>query len=272
MRQLRLWYQSLTDLSLLDAYERGLRQHARDVAGPDTFVDIHGVKSGTYESRYPGKRIQQVYLQSLHKEQFISAALTAESQGYDGMIIGTIPDLALEECRSVVDIPVVGFGEASFRIASMLGAVIGVVSFDIFHLEAQLRRNAERYGLASLLGPMTSAGVDFDDVVDELAQDSPGKVIDAVTVAARGLIDKGAQVIIPGPGPMNLLVAKHHLARIDDVPVIDSLRSSIEMCTVMARMKHAGIYANRRGFYWARPSREQLDTARSVYGLPAPQG
>lgn len=268
MERLRLWHQSLTDLSLLDAYERGLTEHAREIGQSDIQVDIHGLKPGTYAARYPGKSIQQVYLQSLHKEQFVSAALAAESSGYDGMIIATIPDVALEECRSLVDLPVIGFGEASFKIASMLGSVVGVVSFDIRFLEVQLRRNAERYGVGSLLGPMTSANVSFDDVIDELAQDEPGKVIDAVTEAARELIAEGAEVIIPGPGPMNLLAARHRLTRVDDVPVIDSLRVAIELCGVMARMKRAGLHATRRGFYWAKPDSQQLNAARAVYGLP----
>lgn len=270
MDEIRIWHQSLTDLSLLGAYEKGLAEHAGRVAPPGVQVAIHGVRHGTYESRYPGKRIQQVYLQSLHKEQFIAAALAAEDSGYDGMVIATIPDLGLEECRSLVDIPVVGFGEASFKLATMLGERVGVVSFDIRHLEPQLRRNAARYGLPSLLGPMISAEVSFDNVVDELERGEPGKVTEAVTVAARRLIDDGADVIIPGPGPMNLLVARHGLTRIDDVPVIDSLRACIELCGVLARMRRAGTYASRTGFYSARPPREQLAAAREVYGLAWP--
>jgi allantoin racemase len=269
---IRIWHQSLTDLSLLGAYHKGLADHLSHVAPPGVQVTAHGVREGTYETRYPGKRIQQVYLQGLHKEQFVSAALAAEDSGYDGMIIATIPDLGLEECRSLVDIPVIGFGEASFKIATMLGAVVGVVSFDIRHLEPQLRRNAARYGLPSILGPMISAEASFDDVVDELERGEPGKVIEAVTVAARRIIDLGAEVIIPGPGPMNLLVARHGLTRIDDVPVVDSLRASVELCVVLARMHKAGTYVNRTGFYTSRPSREQLAAAREVYGLSWPAG
>ncbi|MQA77955.1 MAG: hydantoin racemase [Streptosporangiales bacterium] len=271
MTDLRLWHQSLTDLGLLDAYQRGLTEHLTDVVTDDVVVDVHGMSSGTYTTPYPGSRIHQVYLQSLHKEQFVSAALTAESAGYDGMIIATIPDLALEECRSLVDIPVVGFGEASFKVASMLGGVIGVVSFDIEPLEPQLRRNAERYGVGSLLGPMTDAKASFDDVVDGLAGGDAGKVVRAVTEAGRELIARGAQVIVPGPGPMNLLVARQRLTRIDDVPVIDSLRASAEMCAMLARMRRAGVYPSRRGFYWAKPERAQVAAAREVYGLATPR-
>jgi hypothetical protein len=36
----------------------------------------------------------------------------------------------------------------------------------------------------------------------------------------------------------------------------------------MARMRRAGTYVNRHGFYWSRPTREQLDAAREVYNLP----
>jgi Asp/Glu/hydantoin racemase len=100
------------------------------------------------------------------------------------------------------------------------------------------------------------------------ARDEPGKVVRAVTEAARELIAQGAEVIVPGPGRMNLLVAKHQLTRVDDEPVIDSLRASIELCSVLARMRWAGVYVNRRGFFSAKPSRDQLNAARAVYGLP----
>lgn len=270
MTGLRLWHQSLTDLGMLDAYRRGLTDHLAEVVTDDVVVDLHGMSSGTYTSRYPGSRIHQVYLQSLHKEQFVSAALTAESAGYDGMIIATIPDLALEECRSLVDIPVVGFGEASFKVASMLGSVIGVVTFDVEHLEPQLRRNAERYGVGPLLGPMAEADASFDHIVEGLAGGDADRVVSAVTEAGRELIARGAQVIVPGPGPMNLLMARQGLTRIDDVPVIDSLRASAEMCAMLARMRRAGVYPHRSGFYWGRPERAQLAAAREVYGLSTP--
>lgn len=264
---IRLWHQSLTDLSLLPAYKAALAVHCAAATPADTTVDIHGVAAGTYPARYPGERISQVYLQSLHKEQFVRAALAAEDAGYDGMVIATIPDLALEECRSLVDIPVVGLGESSFKLASMLGSTVGVMSFAMEHLEPQLRRNAERYGMPSLLGPMVSTTVDFEAVADELASGEPGPVLKAIVEAGRHLIASGADVIVPGPGPMNVLAAKHRLHRIDDVPVIDSLRAAVELCGVLGRMKREGLFATRRGFYWYKPDRGVLAEARAAYGL-----
>lgn len=266
---IRLWHQSLTDLSLLPAYRSALAEHCRRAA-PGVEVDVHGVSEGTYASRYPGPRIAQVYLQSLHKEQYIDAALTAEASGYDGFVLATIPDLAIEEIRSLIDIPVVGLGEASFKLASMLGSCAGVLSFDMPRLEPQLRRNATRYGMPTLLGPMVSTTVDFQAVIDELDAGNPGPVLEAITTAGRELIAQGADVIIPGPGPMNLLTARHGLSRIDDVPVVDSLRAAVELCSMLARMKQDGLYVTRRGFYWERPGRDELTAARAAYGRQTP--
>ena len=40
--------------------------------------------------------------------------------------------------------------------------------------------------------------------------------------AAEKAISEGADVIVPGEGPMNVFLATHGISRIGDVPVIDS--------------------------------------------------
>jgi Asp/Glu/hydantoin racemase len=262
----RIWHQSLTDLELLPQYRGQLEAHFAEVAPAGTMVDVHGVRRGTYPARYPGTRISQVYLQSLHREQFVAAALEAEAQGYDGMIIATIPDLGLEECRSIVDIPVVGFGQSSFHAASFLGDSIGVVSFTAENLEPQLARTSARYGFAGRLGPVVSIDASFDQIVDALAGDGTA-VLSAFRDACGVAADAGATVIVPGAGPLNLLVARSGVTRVREIPIVDSLLCAVEFCSTLARMRARGIYVTRRGFYWRKPEREEIQAARAVYGL-----
>ncbi len=78
-------------------------------------------------------------------------------------------------------------------------------------------------------------GLKFDDVVAGFEQ--PGPVIDRFREAARGLIAAGADVIIPGEIPMNVLLAGEGVHRVDDVPVIDCLGVTLKMTEMMVELK-----------------------------------
>ena len=147
---MKIWHQSLTTIDRVPQYRDAIVNHIRKVARPGVEVVLHGMKEETYPSHYPGLFITHSYLQNLHREQFIRAALMAEKAGYDAMFIATIPDVGLLEARTLVDIPVIGYGQASFHVASMLGDCIGVVNF-LEPLADELRQNAKRYGLGENL-------------------------------------------------------------------------------------------------------------------------
>lgn len=264
---MRIWHQSLTALDKLSGYADALRNHFV-VMAPDVTVDLHGVKPGTYPSRYPGRRIASPYLQGLQRDQFVRAALAAEGEGYDALMIATIPDLALEECRSVVDIPVVGFGQASMLAAGFLGDKVGVVSFDGSGLEPQLRRNASKYGVSERLGPVVTITATFDDIIDALSgSKSPDSVVRSFMVGAGEAIDHGADVLIPGAGPLNLLIARLGLSRVGEVPVLDSFHCAIEACRMLVSFGGRSVTPTRNGFYWRRAVGEDVRAAREVYDL-----
>lgn len=264
---MRVWHQSLTALDKLPGYAEALRNHFEAIA-PDATVDLHGVKAGTYPSRYPGRRIASPYLQGLQREQFVRAALAAEGESYDALMIATIPDLALEECRSVVDLPVVGFGQASMLAAGFLGDKVGVVSFDGSGLEPQLRRNAAKYGLSERLGPVVTITATFDDIVDALSgTKSPDPVVEAFMIGAEEAIDRGADVLIPGAGPLNLLIARLGLSRAGEVPVVDSLHCAIEACQMLVSFRGRKVTPTRNGFFWRRAADEDVRAARDLYGM-----
>jgi len=45
---IRIWHQSITDLTLLPGYAGLLKEHAKKICGQDTTVDLHGLESGAY--------------------------------------------------------------------------------------------------------------------------------------------------------------------------------------------------------------------------------
>lgn len=266
---MKIWHQSLTTIDRVPQYRDAIVNHVGRVARPDVEVVLHGVSTETYPTHYPGHYITHAYLQNLHREQFVRAALMAEKAGYDAMFIATIPDVGLLEARTLVDIPVVGYGQASFHMASMLGDCIGVVNF-LTPIADELRQNAARYGLGGKLGPIVPLAVGFDAVLAGFKDPEP--VIAAFRVAAETAISQGADVIIPGEGPMNIFLATHGISRIGDVPVIDSFAAGIKMCESLADLRRvSGVYMTRRGYFNAKPPAEAVERLRELYGLePTP--
>jgi allantoin racemase len=259
----RIWHQSFTVLEDVGPYIAALRRHLATRALPDTTIDFHGMSPGTYPSAYPGTHIGFQYLAGLHTEQFVKAALQAQDEGYDAVLIATIPDTGFEEIRALVDIPVVAFGNASVAFAATLAPCVGIVNF-IDALAPQLRRNMRDYGFDQLVGPIVSIERGFDDVVS--AYEDPAPLLEAFTVAAREAIAQGAQVLVPGEGPLNVFLAGQGMSRVDDVPVIDSLGVGLAMCEVRARMyRDTGLMPSRRGFFFATPPADALAAARGYY-------
>jgi allantoin racemase len=267
---MRIWHQSFTVLDDVPHYRDALARHLAAQAAPGTKIDLHGMKPGTYPSDYPGTHIGYTYLAGLHKEQFVQAALTAQDQGYDAFLIATIPDTAYEEVRTLVDIPVVTFGQTSVLMAAMLGDRVGIVNF-IAALEPQLRRNLRTYRLDSLVGPIVQVEAAFTDVMAAYADPQP--LLEAFTAAARRAIAQGANVVVPGEGPLNVFLADQGIARVDDVPVLDSLGTCVRVAEVRAAQYAAsGLHPTRGGFYGAQPPRDLVDAARTFYRVPEALG
>jgi allantoin racemase len=267
---IRIWHQSFTVLADVPEYAATMRRHLSRCALPGTTIDFHGMRPGTYPTSYPGTHIGYSYLSSLHREQFVAAAIEAERQGYDAFMIATIPDTGFEEARAVVDIPVLGFGNTSVAFAATLAPNVGIVNF-IEALHPQLRRNMQLYGFGDIVGPIVAIERGFDDVM--AAYSNPEPLLEAFTAAARVAISAGAQVIVPGEAPLNVFLADHGVSRVEDVPVIDSLGVLLAACENRVRMFRAtGLKPSRRGFYFERPSAGAIEQVRSFYFGDFPVG
>jgi allantoin racemase len=266
---MKIWHQSLTTIDQVPQYRDAIMDHVSRIARPDVEVVLHGMSEETYPTHYPGIFITHAYLQNLHREQFVRAALMAEKAGYDAMFIATIPDVGLLEARTLVDIPVVGYGQASFHMASMLGDCIGVVNF-LSPLADELRQNAARYGIGGKLGPIVQTDVGFDAILAGFSNPQP--VIESFIKAAEEAISQGADVIVPGEGPMNVFLATNGISRIGDVPIVDSFGAGIKICESLADLRRvSGVYMTRRGYFNAKPPVEAVERLRKMYGLePSP--
>ena len=262
---MRIWHQSFTVLEQLPAYAERLQEHFRKVARPDTEVVLHGMHARTYRTNYPGTDISHNYMQYLHGQQFVLGGIAAEEAGYDAYAIMSIPEPALRETRSIVDIPVVGYGESSMLLARMLGERMGALIF-IEGMTPVIEENAARIGLSSKFAGARFVGFTFNDVLK--AYEEPAELLERFFDAARAMIKDGVDVIIPGEAPLCALLMKHGISRVDDVPIVDALGATIKMAETMVDLRRSsGLAPARGGYYTGKPPRERVKELVELYGM-----
>lgn len=262
---MRIWYQSLVDLGRSPGYFDGLAARAGTIARPGVDVVFHGLPEGTYGKHSPADVVVYPYLISLHVQFILDNALRAEAEGFDVFAVGSVQDPGLEEARSLVDIPVVGYGEAAMHFACALGSRFSVIAFQAgFDQIMDLR--IRRLGLSERAIPTTLIDAGFSDVSQGLQE--PGRLVEQFTEAARRAIRQGAEALIPGQLYLSEAIARAGVTRIDDVPIVDGLTATLKMAEAMADLKRLGISVTRRGYTHARPDPEMIEHARRMHGRP----
>jgi allantoin racemase len=94
----------------------------------------------------------------------------------------------------------------------------------------------------------------------------PAGLVGAFEAAARAAIADGADVIVPGEGPLNVFLADQGITRVDDVPVVDSLGVLLAMAELRGRTyRRSGLTPARSGFFHAQPPAEAIDATRAFY-------
>ena len=122
------------------------------------------------------------------------------------------------------------------------------------------------HGLAARCIGVRPSGLTFQQVLAGYATPSP--VIERFQESARSLIRAGADVIIPGEMPLNVLLAINGVKAIDGVPILDGLAVTMKLAEAFADLhKSIGFSQTRHGFFGERPARERLDQVLSFYGL-----
>lgn len=265
---MKIWHQSFTTLARVPKYVESLKAHVRQVVRPDTEVEIHGSHAGTHghkPSDGPSTDVGYAYFQSLHMHQFAYAAILAEERGFDAYAIATLPEPGLREIRSLVSIPVVGYGESAMLTACQLGLKFGVLLF-IQEMIPQIETNVRMHGLQERFAGIRYVGFTSHDVLPNASLSQA--TLDTFYASARQLIADGADVIIPGEAPLSILLKQAGINRVDDVPIIDGISTTLKSAEIMVDLKRQlGITRSTRGYYQAVPPRERVKALASLYGI-----
>jgi allantoin racemase len=150
--------------------------------------------------------------------------LLREHEGeFDAFVVACHSDPNLDAMKEITAKPVVGIGEASMKLASMLGhkfSVITSMEHSIPQKEAQVRRLHLTDALASLRAPPAGmAGASQEEKV--------------MTAARQALNEDGAEVIVLGCAGFAGL--DRHLSEELGTPVLDGIVCGLIVATGLAK-------------------------------------
>ncbi|GAA0647379.1 hypothetical protein GCM10009424_24450 [Sphingomonas ursincola] len=143
--------------------------------------------------------------------------ITAEDEGYAGVLIDTVSDSGLRALRSRLTIPVIGPGEAAFAAAMMLGKKFTVLTMwpEWFPL---YQKTLTEYGFWDRVASLRS--IDTRPDVTELLAGKEEVIFDKLKAeATRAMEEDGADVIVLGSTTMHQSAA--FLAANLPIPVIN---------------------------------------------------
>ena len=196
------------------------------------------------------------YIDTLNAQSVFHAAVQAEKEGFDAVLITCFGDPMLYQIRQAVSIPVVSLGESSMLLASMMGSKFGIVTISSYNIFEQEHIIA-RYGLEHRYVGCRPNPEPADE--QPLALVDARRAIEAFEKAARELIADGAEIIIPGCGLLSPALrlapgveAEYPagLTEIDGVPVMDVMGAALKMAETMVAMKRGGSsWISRKGLF-----------------------
>lgn len=200
------------------------KKHLEELAFPDTEIEI------LHPERGP-ETVETAYDESIYAPGILAKVKEAEQRGFDAAIIGCFLDPALHAAREIVNIPVVGTGQASMLLAMSLGDSFSIISLNYGSIRKRIWRNARIYGTDSRLASVRT----IDMPVIELYKDDE-KTKRLFTKEAQSAINiDEADVIVPGCGHFSIWAKD--IEKELGVPVIDPGSAAIKLAETLARLR-----------------------------------
>jgi allantoin racemase len=264
---MRIWEQGLVATYSLPGYKALIEAHYAAFKRPDTVIEIHGVKDEASEvaAKVAGRAVNYAYLHRMHDNQILRNILRAEREGFDAVLIGVLQDPGLREARSIVDIPVLGYGEVSMLAACTLGDRFSFLCINP-QMDPLVRQMIDERGMAARAAPTTYLDCGYDDL-NAAVQGRTGRFMAAFEDAARRAVTQhGVGVLLPGQTIIAELLWKAGITRFDDAVVLDPRLPMLRMAEMAVEMRKAGMGVSRRGFHWAKPPADLTAAMEQFYG------
>jgi len=164
------------------------RQESEKYKDQDTSLFIMNVEKGseTIDCAFDVAWVAPFALQEIIK---------SEKEGYDGLIISCFGDPALRAAKEAVRIPVIGAGEASVTLATLIGRKFGIVTAGPLEAGAFIIDNLRMYELDHKCVCVKSLGININDLKYGGAEETKRLI-----KVDQTLIKQGADSLVLGCG------------------------------------------------------------------------
>ena len=216
--------------------------------GPDIDFDYKPVKAGPALFDSPHDWL-------LADLAMFEAGLTAQEDGYDAVCIDTMSDSGVNALRSVLDIPVIGPGKASYLTALLLGNRFSVLTqWDPWM--GLYEKGLQEYGLRDKCASIRSINVPPD--VENLLGGKEEVVFPKLLEAGMKCVEEdGADVICLGSTTMHQ--AHGYLSESLPVPVINPGPLTYKLAEMVLGL---GLAQSRRAY--PKPRVPKLEMAHAM--------
>ena len=170
-----------------------------------------------------------------------------EAADFDAVIIACFDDTGLDALRCLTDKPVVGIGEAGYRMAAMLSNKFSVVTTLARSVPA-LEHNLMRYGMDRQCQRVRSSEV----AVLELEHANPAAYQKIEAEIERAISEDRAEAIVLGCAGMADLA--NAMSERFGLPVLDGLACAVGLCESMVRLQ---LRTSRIGGYAPPPAHKR---------------
>lgn len=191
---------------------------AREVASAGTQIiavnPVDGPESieGHYDDAYAAVGVLECIRK--HRDQHV-----------DGYLIACGNDPSLNAAREMVSAPVLGIGESSMHVASMLGGRFSVIT-TLARTNAQIEENVHRYGMADLCRAVRAVDL---PVLDIGGEDAYSRMSDAISAT---IAQDGAETIVLACAGMATMAKR--LTKEKGIPVIDGVQAGTRLLEALA--------------------------------------
>ncbi len=199
---------------------------------PDTVLEVVSLEKGAIS-------VEDSFDVAWSGPFVLQQVLKAEKDGVDGIIIYCFDDPGVRGAKEAAKIPVVGIGEASMHVASLIGHKFGIVTAGPPQKTGSvIWDNLRMYEMDHKCVGVRPVGVPVLRLKDDIEEEERN-----LTQFASEMISKGADVIVLGCGSM--LGVAGPVSRKLQVPIVIPALAALKVCEALIGM---GLAQSKRGF------------------------
>ena len=199
-----------------------ISEAARQVAAPDVDIVARNPKTGPASIQGPedGRAALPGMLEEIIK---------GNDEGFNAIIIACFDDTGLAEARKMINIPIIGIGEAAFHAAMMLGEKFSVVTTLSISIPI-IEENLINYGLNSMCCKVRASEVPVLDL-EIKGSNAQQKISNEIS---KSLLEDKPGAIVLGCAGMTDLSAQ--LTKFHQVPIIDGVSVAVGFAAALVRL------------------------------------